>query len=161
MIISRVLQAYRRRLPAVSLIVVSAVLLVSCESSLGVEYTLPGTWEGYIGLGQLTNQIAKGDLTMVITPQKAVTVSGSISGYSDIHGGDFVMVFEGSPVIRVQGDVYGQITMTRYRAGIDTTDVTVLFTGTFSDMSVSCFGDWGTVTGSAFSAAGTWTAVKD
>ena len=50
--------------------------------------------------------------------------------------------------------------MTRYRPGVDTTAVTVLFTGLFSEHSVSCFGDWQTVSGSVFSGTGTWTVAK-
>ncbi|GEM_PF-1406024 len=156
----RVLRARSRALPIVALLAAAVVFIGGCESSLKAEYTYPGTWEGYIGLGQQTDQIATGDLTMIVDNDRNVSISGSITGNWNVYGGDFVLEFEGNPIMRVHDDIFGEITMTRYRAGIDTTEVTVLFTGEFAPYSVSCFGDWQTVTGSAFSGSGSWTVAK-
>ena len=156
----RVLRARSRYLVAGAMILGTAFMMFGCENSLKVEYNLPGTWEGYIGLGQQTNQVAVGDLTMIVDNQRNVSVSGVITGSWDVYGGEFTLTFEGNPILRVQEDIYGEITMTRYRPGIDTTAVTVLFTGLFSEHSVSCFGDWQTVSGSVFSGTGTWTVAK-
>ncbi len=140
---------------------ITAIVLTlsGCGTPVKVEYTIPGHWEGFIGLGNSAYLWAKGDLFIDITQSKECTVKGGFSGeYAE--WGTFSLEFSGSPFIRDIGDIYGEISAIRTRAGVDTLTASVLFRGQFSETSAGAFGEWYTLDGSPFGASGIWTTIK-
>ena len=104
--------------------------------------------------------LVKGDLTINIDSSEECGIQGYMSGNLDPWG-DFDITFTGSLPVRTLGDLYGEITAVRCRAGVDTLEATVLFMGEFSTTSPYAFGQWRTVTGSAFGSSGLWTVKKN
>lgn len=135
------------------------IALITCGSPVQSDpVAIPGTWEGYIGFGGLGTLIT-GDLTLEISEAKVCTVNGEASGL--LGGTDYIeLEFEGLMYIDVSNIPMGDITVTRYRAGIDTVQITAIMSGEFNLVSAGAFGEWHAYPDQAFSGEGNWTVLK-
>ncbi|MFC1500072.1 hypothetical protein ACFL6T_03525 [Candidatus Zixiibacteriota bacterium] len=104
--------------------------------------------------------VATGDFTITIQKSLNCDCSGDMSGVSGVWG-DFVLTFTGFPVIGSSNLLTGEMTVTRYRAGIDTLVATAWLSGSFIGKdNASLMGNWGTVNGASFMADGRWGVYR-
>lgn len=140
------------------------ITTAGCESPTEAGHGLAGEWEGYIGLSLTVPPVVKGDFTVTILKSLDCDCSGSMSGFFS-GWNDFVLTFTGSPGIDSNHLINGEMTVTRYRAGVDTLVATAWISGSFigdlGDPNISVTGLWGTVNGSPFMADGRWGAYKN
>lgn len=100
-----------------------------------------------------------GDLVLLIDESRECSVDGAMSG-TILGWGDFELRFTGTIYINVTNGALGEITITRYRAGIDTVQVTGSMAGQFDLKQVYAFGSWETNLDEAFDIEGEWGAMK-
>ena len=135
------------------------ITTAGCDSPTEGDYGFKGEWEGYIGFTMMIPPLVKGDFTLNIEKSRDCGCYGSMSGVYD-GWGDFELTFTGCPIIDVFNSIRGEMTVTRYRAGVDTLVATASISGYFSDLTPAAFGEWNTVEGSPFAAGGRWGASK-
>jgi len=137
-----------------ALFLAAVALLTSCYTFPDEQTTLPGDWFGYLSLGQSTG----GYNEMSIDGSKNCVLFGRVSG--DLEGwGPYTLIFEGEPEV-LGSRMLGVITITRYRAGIDTLEATGYWSGDIDLKLGLMFGIWKTELGEPFYAEGPWGANK-
>lgn len=151
------------RFPAVPLLITLIVMLSAtgsgCGDTVGTQrYHIPGTWEGFIGLGIGIEPTVKGDLTLSISHAMVCTVSGEASGLT----GSTHLEFDFSGLLQIDQTetALGDITVIRLQPGVDTLQATATMSGEFNLVNGGAFGEWHVKPDEAFAADGQWTVVK-
>lgn len=137
------------------LVVGCSWLLVCCDS--GTKPSLyAGVWTGYLGFGSNDS----GYNTSTISDDRTCSLVAEISGNLSEWGGAYTLRIEGEPELSASGYVLGDITFTRFRSGIDTTQTTGTWSGQFFLSSNSAAGLWSANPGGPFTCNGNWIATK-
>jgi len=118
------------------------------------QATYPGTWVGYLRLG---NQ--SGTMTLEISEDLTCFATGSVSGHI-INWGDYELDLEGDLTIGVTGNVMGGVTICRACTMHDTTLADGIMSGQFNLSTATVAGTWTTSEGAPFSASGRWGGGK-
>lgn len=132
---------------------------IGCDSPTEGEYGLRGEWEGYIGFTMSIPPLIKGDFSLCIENGRVCSCNGTLTGSYE-GWGDFTIEFTGCPTITPDREITGTMSLLRYRTGADTLAAYARIWGNFSELTPAAFGEWSTVEGSAFAAAGRWGAEK-
>jgi hypothetical protein len=146
----------RRLLTLIALVVL--MLATACsETGAPPKVSYPGVWIGYLNFNGTNIASAT---TMTITDDEdhcyiMATHYGSRPGW-----GEYMLRIEGDLTLQVDERVLGPITITRYRAGIDTVSVIGYMSGIFELRLRQVLGGWQSNEGQVFSASGTWGARK-
>ena len=143
-----------------ALILMLLVTVSGCDSSTNAnKFSIPGTWEGFIGLGIGIEPTVKGDLTLNISGAMVCTVSGHASG---LVGSTNYLEFDFTGLLQVDQTetILGDITIVRYQPGIDTLQATATMSGEFNLRNGGAFGEWYVKPDEAFNADGQWTVLK-
>lgn len=139
----------------------SFILIACCSWALnccdtGTKPSLfAGTWTGYLSFGSNDS----GYNTTTVSDDRTCCLIGEISGERSGWGA-YRLLIEGEPVLDASGYVSGDIAITRFRTGIDTTQTAGTWWGNFSLSSKVASGSWSVIQDAAFSCSGSWMAVK-
>jgi hypothetical protein len=137
-----------------ALFLAAAALLTSCYTFPEEKVKLTGDWFGYLSLGQSTG----GYNEMSIDGNKNCILFGRVSG--DLEGwGPYTLIFEGEPEV-LGSRMLGVITITRYRAGIDTLEAMAYWSGDIDLELGLMYGIWKTEMDQPWYADGPWGANK-
>ena len=90
--------------------------------------------------------------TITVCDNRTCSLVAEISGELPDWGGAFSLLIEGEPDLDASGGILGEITITRYRTGQDTTQAVGIWTGIFELSSKVAMGDWYTVSGELLTA---------
>ena len=147
----------RRLLTLIALVVL--MLATACsETGAPPKVSYPGVWIGYLSFNGV--EIASAT-TMTITDDEAhCYISATHHGSRIAWGGEYVLKIEGDLALQIDERVLGPITITRYRAGVDTISVTGYMSGVFELRLAQILGGWQSNEGQAFTASGTWGGRK-
>lgn len=138
------------------------IIVIGCSWSLsscdtGSKPSLfSGTWTGYLSLGSNDS----GYNTTTISDKRTCCLIAEISGELPQWGGPYRLLIEGEPDLDASGYIFGEITITRYRTGQDTTQTMGIWSGSLYLESNVGNGQWYTASSEPFNCSGVWMAVK-
>jgi hypothetical protein len=138
------------------------LLILGCSWSLsccdtGTKPTLyAGTWTGYLSMGGNDN----GYNTITVSSDRTCCLIAEISGNRPDWGGSYTLRIEGAPELDSSGFILGEITITRFRTGVDTTQTTGTWSGAFILSTKVASGGWNSIAGGAFICSGEWMATR-
>ena len=140
-------------------LLVALVATAACEDPARPEpVTVDGRWEGFIGWG-VPPYTFTGDMVVMVNEAGECSVDGTMLG-TLLGWNEFELRFAGTLYLDVFNAALGEITITRYRAGIDTVQVIGTMTGDFDLEQAVVLGEWECNPGEAFNISGELGGVK-
>jgi hypothetical protein len=131
--------------------------LISCDDpGLPEPVSYPGTWVGYLGYQGIQVENAS---MLIINSDRTTTFMSDHTGNTPAWG-DYRLVIEGTLTIRSDDTILGEVTITRYRAGVDTLQNTAIMSGAFELRLAQVLGEWYTPSATPFGINGSWGARK-
>ncbi len=149
----RTLRPFRLRIALLAIAICAGA--IACSKGPLEKTSVKGTWTGYLEFAGST----AGYNTMTIDEEKECSLVAEISGELAAWGGAYTLRIEGEPIIYYE-QVIGDITIWRYRPGIDTVRTTGRWSGEFHLDTKVAWGSWMVDFNGPFSADGTWMASK-